>query len=277
MSKQRKPIVIAIAQHKGGVGKTTSCLSISEALAKKGRAVLLIDLDIQANLSLSVLGKNHAKNGILGYLKDPAHTDVADIIHESNRGVFIIPNEKRLNGEVQDINALFGEGIKSFLRIEALLKNDLVREFDYIFIDLPPSKDKVIANAMMAANYYIIPVEASDYCLDGIEELISFINEAKEYNENLELLGMYMPNVDLRLKANKELIKELKEELGSLFIDIGIPTNAKVSTLPAQGKTIFDLKGKDAKGQEEYVKLATEIERRVAQNEKELNAKGQEV
>lgn len=276
MQKQRKPIVIAIAQHKGGVGKTTSCLSISEALARKGRAVLLIDLDIQANLSLSVLGKAHQKEGILKYLKDPNKTDVADIIHESNRGVFIIPNEKRLNGEVQDINAIMGEGIKSFLRIEALLKNDLVKEFDYIFIDLPPSKDKVIANAMMAANYYIIPVEASDYCLDGIEELISFINEAKEYNENLELLGMYMPNVDLRLKANKELIKELKEELGSLFIDIGIPTNAKVSTLPAQGKTIFDLKGKDAKGQEEYIKLATEIERRVAQNEKEL-MKGQEV
>jgi len=275
-NKMKKPIVIAIAQHKGGVGKTTSCLSLSEALTRNGKAVLLIDLDIQANLSLSVLGKNNQKSGILSYLKNPNQVEVSDIIHESSRGVFIIPNEKRLNGEVQDINALMGEGIKSFLRIETLLKADIIKEFDYIFIDLPPSKDKIIANAMMAADYYLIPVEASDYCLDGIEELISFINEAKEYNEKLDLLGMYMPNVDLRLKANKELIRELKDSLGDMFIDIGIPTNAKVSTLPAQGKTIFDLKGKDAKGRVEYEMLAAEIEKRVYRNAQTQNA-GQEV
>ena len=272
----KKPITISISQHKGGVGKTTSTLGIGEALTKLGRSVLCIDLDIQANLTFSLLGKNALSEddkGILSYLKNPNAVGGVDIIHESKReGLFIIPNEKRLNGEVQDINALLGEGIKAFLRIENLLKESICQEFDYILIDLPPSKDKVIANAMMASNYYLIPLEASDYCLDGIEELIAYINEAKEYNDDLELLGMYMPNVDLRLKANKALIAELQGSLGEMFINITIPTNAKIKNLPTQGKTIFDLKGAAAKGQKEYMALATEIERRVIANEKSLEA-----
>jgi len=266
----KKPIIISITQHKGGVGKTTSTLSIGEALSKQGKAVLLVDLDVQANLTYSLLGKSSEERvGILTYLKDPKNTDAIDIIQESSRpGLFLIPNEKRLGGEIQDINAILGDGIKAYLRLESLYKEDIFKEFDYVLMDLPPSKDKIIANAMMCADYYMVQIEASDYCLDGIEELIAFITEAQEYNEKLELLGMYMPNVDLRLKANKVLIKTLSKDLGSDFIDIQIPTNAKVRNLPAEGKTIFDLKGKNAKGQKEYIALATEIIKRVEKNQR---------
>jgi chromosome partitioning protein len=266
----KKPIIIATANHKGGVGKTTGCLSISEALTRLGKSVLCVDLDPQSNLTLSLLGKETSdkkrrRKGVISFLKDPKNLDAVDIIHETHKeGLFIIPGEKRIDGEAYDMNILLGEGIKGYLRMENLFKEDIFKSFDFIFIDLPPSKDKIVANAMMAADYYLIPVEASDYCLDGIEELISFINEAKEYNDKLELLGMYMPIVDMRLGATKKLIKELKESLGDAFIDIGIPTNSKIPNLPLQKKTIFDLEKRFSKGQKEYLALAKEIIKRMS-------------
>lgn len=269
----KKPIVISMTNHKGGVCKTTSCLSIGEALSKKGKVVLLIDLDIQANLTFSLLGKEaETKDGILSYLDNPSNQAPSNIIQQTSKeGLFVIPNEKRLKGEIQDMNSMMGEGFKSFLRIEKLLEEKIFAEFDFILIDLPPSKDKIVANALMASSFYMIPVEASDYCLEGMEELVGFINETKEYNKKLDLLGIFMPNVDKRLKANKDLISGLKTSLGNSFIDIAIPTNTKISTLPKMGKTIFDLKGASAKGKKEYEDLASEIIRRVSANQKSLD------
>lgn len=256
--------IISVAQHKGGVGKTTSVLNLAATLSKMGSRVLVVDVDVQANLTYSVLGEGFDGKGLLSYLMNPKDSPSYSIVYESRCGFDIIPNEKRINGRVFDITNLLGDGLPSFLRIENLLKEDqdISSLYDYILIDLPPSKDKVVMNAMMVSDFYLIPIEASDYCMDGLQEMIKYISEAQGYNKKLQLLGMFMPNVDMRLKSTKDLIDKMKDKLGESYIDVSIPTNTAIKNLPSQGKTILDLAGRSAKGKKEYEELAKEIIRR---------------
>ena len=245
--------IIAIANQKGGVGKTTTAVNLSTILAKKNKKVMLIDADPQGN-GTSGLGidKDVEKS-----LYDVLINDV-DIISTLQdtcvKTLKVCPSNMNLAGaEVELVNLMSREQ-----RLKEKL-DEIKEQFDYILIDCPPSLGLITLNAFTAADSVLIPVQCEYYALEGLGQLINTINLVKKHlNKELEIEGAVLTMYDMRTNLSNQVVKEVKRYFGDKVYKTVIPRNIKLSEAPSFGMPI-SLYDPKSKGERCYEKLAKEV------------------
>ena len=252
--------IIAIANQKGGVGKTTTVINLAAALGiKLNKRVLVIDLDPQANASLTLGNVNplEAKRTIYNVLMDK--TRVVSTSYEETRldNVSLIYGDLRLCSADIELSRSARASIALSRKIDAQITED----FDYILIDCPPNLGLLTINGLLAATHYIIPVEANSYyALVGLAQLEKTIEDVKEVNENLKLMGALVTRYKKNTKISKGIIQEINKYFTSanVFQTI-INSNTSIEQATHINKTVFEYDGRSP-GAKDYLELAEEIE-----------------
>jgi len=246
--------IISVVNQKGGVGKTTTALNLAAYLADAGKFVLLVDLDPQANAT-SGLGIDHKTlaagvyEGLIG-----SHS-VRSLIHNTDHhGLKVLPATQALAGaSVELVNA---DEREHFLR-KALL--EVRNDYDYIFIDNPPSLGMLTLNGLTAADSVLIPVQAEYYALEGLTQLLNTVNLVREnIKPSLEVMGAVITMYDGRTRLSREVLEELYRYFPDKIFRSVIPRSVRLAEAPSFGKTIlgYDPSSKAARS---YERLAREF------------------
>ena len=247
--------VIALVNQKGGVGKTTSAVSLASEMAKMGRSVLLIDLDPQASAS-SGLGVKLQSEGEDLYDVFFGNISISKIIKQCLvNNLDVVPGSKDLVSLELEIGKT--QGRELILQTELSL---LKKQYDYIYIDCPPSSGLLTLNALGASDYILIPLQAEYYALEGISGLMNTVNFVKQtFNPKLELLGVFLTMYDYRTKLSGLVEEEARKFFNDLVFKTIIPRNIRLSECPSYSQPIcvYDPKSIGAKA---YHELATEID-----------------
>jgi chromosome partitioning protein len=253
-SHSPQPVIISVAQNKGGTGKTTTTVNLGAALAARGAKVMLLDLDPQANLS--------SGTGI----------DIVNL-EASMYEVFLDRNIGLLDIAQPRINLTVAPGHISMVKLEMDLVNRNGREwilkrklealqgqFDYVLIDCPPSLGLTVTNALASSHYVLLPVQTQAYALYGVPQLIEFVNVVQEdLNPKLEILGVLLTFTN-RTRLSREIEEEVKNYFKAGVFSTPIRQNIKIAEAPLSGQSILTYAPEAA---EDYINLAEEVEQRV--------------
>ena len=250
--------IIAIANQKGGVGKTTTCVNLCACLAREGRKVLLCDTDPQGNAT-SAMGaeKNRLKTSAYDILI--GGEDVKKAIVKTKYGD-LMPSNKGLSGA--------GIELVSVPEREYVLKKalDKVRgDYDYIVIDCPPSLELLTLNSLCAADTVLIPVQCEYFALEGLSDLMTTIRLVRrKLNPRLDIEGILMTMFDGRTNLSMQVAEEVRKFFGDKMYKVMIPRNVRLSEAPSHGKPViaYDFA---SRGAQAYIQLAKEL---IARNEK---------
>ena len=246
--------IIAIANQKGGVGKTTTSINLSAALAAQGKKVLIIDTDPQGNATSGFgVEKNELDNTVYELML--GECSIKECILSE-----VIPNLDMLPTNV-NLAAIEIETIDVENK-EYILKNELdwiKDKYDFILIDCPPSLSMLTVNAMSAADSVLVPIQCEYYALEGLSQLIHTINLVKSrLNEDLEMEGVVFTMYDSRTNLSAEVVENVKENLDEKIFDTVIPRNIRLAEAPSFGQPITEYDPKSA-GSVSYISLAQEI------------------
>ena len=246
--------IIAIANQKGGVGKTTTAINLSACLAEKGQKVLAIDMDPQGNMS-SGLGLDKDSIDKTIYDMIIGENDIEEVI---DRGT--IENLDMLPSNV-DLSAVEIELIdvdnKEFVVKDAIQK--VKDNYDFIIIDCPPSLSLLTINAMTTADSVLVPIQCEYYALEGLSQLIHTVELVKErLNSNLEIEGVVFTMYDARTNLSLQVVENVKDNLQQNIYKTIIPRNIRLAEAPSYGTPINQYDPKSA-GAESYMKLAEEV------------------
>ncbi len=246
--------MIALANQKGGVGKTTTSVNLSSSLAYLGKKVLLVDIDPQGNASSGVgINKGEIEHCVYDVLVD----DVAlkDVIKPTEMETLnVVPATIQLAGaEVELVPAISRE-----IRLKKAI--DSVRdEYDYVIIDCPPSLGLLTLNALTASDTVLIPVQCEYYALEGLSQLLNTIRIVQKHlNEDLQIEGVLLTMLDARTNLGIQVIDEVKKYFQNKVFETIIPRNIRLSEAPSHGKPII-LYDDKSRGSEVYVDLAKEV------------------
>ena len=246
--------IIAVANQKGGVGKTTTCVNLTCALKKRGRRVLLIDCDPQGNSTSGMGVDKTVTPNCYDLLMNGAAA--ADCIRSTKYGD-VLPANMNLSGcSVELVGST---------RREYIMKNALApvqADYDFILIDCPPSLELLTINALVAADSVLIPVQCEYYALEGIADLMRSIKMCnKRLNPELSVQGIVMTMYDGRTKLSDQVVNEVREHFGQLAYDTIIQRNIRLGEAPSHGKPVM-LYDAGAVGSENYLTLAREFLKR---------------
>lgn len=244
--------IIAISNHKGGVGKTTSAINIGAGLALKGKKVLLIDMDPQANMSQS-LAIHDPDKGIYEALKGSHEPEAVKI----RKNLWLVPASSGLGGAELELAAEAG---REFILKELL---DAKREvYDYILIDCPPSLGLLTINAFTAADEIFIPMQAQFLALQGIGKLLGLVDKIKKrLNPKLEISGIFITQFDKRKILNRYVMDTLESHFGEKVFKTRIRNNVALAEAPNEGCDIFSYQPTSI-GANDYQQLVKEILKR---------------
>lgn len=243
--------IISVANQKGGVGKTTTAITLASMLAKKSKKVLLIDADPQGNATSGVGIEKEMEKSVYELLVE--ETPASEIIQESSiKNLKVCPSNINLAGaEVELVSMMSREQ-----RLKEKLE-EVENKFDYIIIDCPPSLGLVTLNAFTASNSVLIPIQCEYYALEGLGQLMNTINLVKKHlNKNLEIEGALLTMYDIRTNLSNQVVKEVKNYFKDKVYKTVIPRNVKLSEAPSYGMPItqYDPRSKGAKSYEKFVK-----------------------
>lgn len=245
--------IIAIANQKGGVGKTTTSVNLSALLAKKGKKVVLIDADPQGNATSGLGLDKDVEKSLYDVLinEEPVAGTLQDTVEKNLK---ICPSNMNLAGaEVELVSQMSREH-----RLKEQLEG-IKDKFDYIFIDCPPSLGLITLNSFTAADSVLIPVQCEYYALEGLGQLLNTINLVKKHlNKSLEIEGALLTMYDIRTNLSNQVVKEVKKYFDDKVYKTVIPRNVRLSEAPSFGMpiTMYDPKSKGARS---YEKLAKEF------------------
>lgn len=257
MSKTK---VIAFANNKGGSGKTTTCSNVGCAMALLGKKVLLIDGDMQLNLTIAFFDEEKAyeyakgEKNIYRAIKD--ERDLSDYVVETGiKGLEIVPSTSLMSSIEFDLFAKWQR--------ESVLKKCLERVrakgyYDYILIDSPPTLGGWVMNVMCASDYVVIPVEASPWGLFGLANMFEFCDKAKSINPKLEVLGIAVTKADERKKYFRQTLETLRETKGARLFENYIRVDSTVEWAQDNSQPVVSFK-KNCRSAKEYINLTKEI------------------
>jgi len=246
--------IIALANQKGGVGKTTTTINLGASLAALDKTVLIVDADPQANAS-SGLGINirELKTSIYECIID--HTDPSEAVLPTEvPNLYIIPSHIDLVGA--EIEMLSFQDREKVLK-ELLYK--LKNKYDYLLVDCSPSLGLITVNALTAADSVIIPVQCEYFALEGISKLLNTIKIIKsKLNPELEIEGFLLTMYDSRLRLANQIYEEVKKHFGDMVFNTVIQRNIKLSEAPSYGQPVL-LYDAESKGSHNHIQLAKEL------------------
>lgn len=255
LSRTTNPRIIAIANQKGGVGKTTTTINLGAALARLGRRVLLVDLDPQGNASTG-LGVDERDITTYDLLSgDALPAEAAQPTSVDN--LLIIPATTDLSSA--DINLISNEK-RSFVLHDALRQPSIdVLELDYILIDCPPSLNILTVNAMVSAHSVVVPLQSEFFALEGLSQLMLTVREVRQAaNPALRIEGVVLTMFDKRNNLCQQVEQDARDNLQDLVFKTVIPRNVRLSEAPSFALPVMDY-DPSSKGAEAYIALAEEI------------------
>lgn len=263
------PRVLALANQKGGVGKTTTAINLATALAAVGERVLIIDLDPQGNASTG-MGLDRHDREISSYDVLVGNHDIVEAAVKTNvPHVAVVPSTLDLLGVELTIA---NQADRTFRLRDALRKLDRLTvdgaPVTYVLVDCPPSLNLLTINALAAADAVMVPLQCEFFALEGLSQLLHTIEQIRStLNTGLYIQGVVMTMYDKRNNLSEQVLQDVRQEMGDLVYDTVIPRNVRLSEAPSYGKPalLYDLK---CAGSQAYLRLATEVIRR----ERQLNA-----
>jgi chromosome partitioning protein len=246
--------ICSISNQKGGVGKTTTSVNVATYLGKMGFKTLLIDLDPQGNAS-SGIGLNKYRVDKSIYHALIGDVDLSDIIRKSDYdNLFVVPSNRDLIGAEVELMQAYSRETKLTSAL-----NSVQNDFDFCFIDCPPSLNLLTVNALTASDYILIPVQTEYYALEGISELLNTVQLVREsLNSNLSILGIVLTMFDSRNNLANQVVDEVRSYFKDKVFSSIIPRNVKLSESPSHGEPILVYDSK-SRGAEAYEKLSQEI------------------
>jgi len=261
-----QPRVLAIANQKGGVGKTTTAINLGTALAAIGESVLIVDLDPQGNASTGL--------GIERKLRRTSTYDVltggaamrAAVLATAVPRLHIAPSTMDLSGLELEIGQQRDRAFRLRNALKVLNAEVAAQPFTYVLVDCPPSLNLLTVNAMAAAHAILVPLQCEFFALEGLSQLLKTVDQVKStLNPQLSIHGIVLTMFDARNNLSSQVVADVRQFMGRKVYDTVIPRNVRVSEAPSYGKPVlvYDLK---CVGSEAYLRLATEI----IQREREL-------
>ncbi len=246
--------IIAIANQKGGVGKTTTTINLSACLAEAGQKVLLVDFDPQGNATSGVgLEKGYIDKTVYELLVDECQIQEC-LVKEVQENLDVLPSDVNLAGA--EIELLDIDG-KEMLLKEQL--DEIKEDYDYVLIDCPPALSLLTINALTAANTVLIPIQCEYYALEGLNQVLKTVNLVqKKLNPDLETEGVVFTMYDARTNLSLEVVESVKNTLNQNIYKTIIPRNVRLAEAPSHGMPI-NLYDSRSTGAESYRLLAAEV------------------
>lgn len=247
--------IIAIANQKGGVGKTTTAINLATALAAIGERVLIVDLDPQGNASTG-LGIDRKSRHLSSFDVMMGSATVSEaVVPTAVPNLSIVPSTMDLLGLEMEISR---ESDRAFRLRRALFQAD-AQSYSYILLDCPPSFNLLTVNAMTAAHSVLVPLQCEFFALEGLSQLLETVDQVRQsVNPNLDIQGIVLTMFDARNNLAQQVVSDVRTYLGDKVYHTLIPRNVRVSEAPSYGKPaiLYDLK---CAGSQAYLQLASEV------------------
>ena len=251
-------MIITVANQKGGVGKTTTAINLSAAVANKGLKTLLIDLDPQANSTMSYIDARSVQRSMYDVLVSEEMELPAVIVQTPVDNLFLAPSRIAL---AKLESKLIGD-LDGPFRLKDRMK-DAANEYDYIFIDTPPTLGMITVNALVASTHVLVPIQSSYFALEGTDDLLETIEKIKSRpNPNLQLLGVVITMHDKRTTLSKDIHEAIGNVFGDRVFNTVITKSIRLEESPAYKESIFTFAPKSS-GAMEYYSLSEELLSRV--------------
>ncbi len=251
-------MIIAITNQKGGVGKTTTAINLAAACAEKGKRVLLIDLDPQSNTSLSFIDPTRVSLGSYEFFTETDKSPDDYIYETSVENLHLIPARINLAKLEAKLIGDFDSAYKLRDRLAPVISS-----YDLILIDTPPTLGIITVNALVAANYVLVPIQASYFALEGTDDLLETIDKVRSRpNPDLDLLGVLVTLFDRRTSLSKDVEAHIRKVFGAKTFKTLIGRSVRLEESPAHKLSILDYAPRSS-GATEYRELAKEVLKRV--------------
>ncbi|WP_080145872.1 ParA family protein [Marinilactibacillus piezotolerans] len=246
--------IIAVANQKGGVGKTTTTVNLGASLAYAGKKILLIDMDAQGNATSGLgIRKGEVDKDIYDVLINEVPLEEV-VLSTSRENLFIVPATIQLAGAEVELTSLMARETRLKSAIETI-----GNQYDYVLIDCPPSLGHLTINAFTASDSVLIPVQCEYYALEGLSQLLNTVRLVqKHFNKELKVEGVLLTMLDARTNLGFEVVNEVKKYFREKVYTTIIPRNIRLSEAPSYGLSIIDYDLR-SKGAEVYQELAKEV------------------